>query len=559
MRNQYFLFFLLISIALTNNSSAQYVWKQRTAIGGIGRIGPYGFSILNKGYIGGGGDINYNNVRDFWEFDPATNLWTQKSDAPGFVRAVGSFVINGKGYITGGIQNVAGFNAQLWMYDPAINTWTTKASYPGVPIYGAVGFAIGTNGYFGIGNGGTRNGPCYTDFYQYDAITDSWSQKNNFPGPARYGTYGISLNGKAYVGFGVDDANNIYYNDWWQYDPLSDSWTAEANLPVGSREYISGFCIIGKIYVGVGGYQGTALNDFYEYDTNLNSWGKKANYGGGYRWADAGFAIGDTGYFGAGNDFTNNYNDFWEYIPVSLPSASFQSNDSTICANNCINFTDHSLNATSWLWSFPGATPSSSTDQNPLGVCYFVTGKYDVTLIASNSTGSDTLKLKNYITVNIAPLAPVITQVGDTLFCTTDPTYSSYQWYYYNSPIPGATDTFLLVSFNGNYNVKVTNENGCSVAVGINVIIGLHEVESNPYFTLYPNPVSSELTISMLKNLHNADMEIKDVLGRVLFQRVFDSAENKNQAIDFSDFTTGVYFITVGFAETKTTRRVIKE
>lgn len=35
-----------------------------------------GFSINSKGYIGTGYDGN--SKKDFWEYDPATNSWTQK-------------------------------------------------------------------------------------------------------------------------------------------------------------------------------------------------------------------------------------------------------------------------------------------------------------------------------------------------------------------------------------------------------------------------------------------------------------------------------------------------
>jgi len=60
------------------------------------------------------------------------------------------------------------------------------------------------------------------------------------------------------------------------------------------------------------------------------------------------------------------------------PVAAFQSSDSAFCSATCINFFDLSSNATSWQWFFPGATPSSSTDQNPTNICYDSSASFDV-------------------------------------------------------------------------------------------------------------------------------------------------------------------------------------
>ena len=39
----------------------------------------------------------------------------------------------------------------FWEYDPAANTWTQKADFGGTARYGAVGFSIGSKGYIGTG------------------------------------------------------------------------------------------------------------------------------------------------------------------------------------------------------------------------------------------------------------------------------------------------------------------------------------------------------------------------------------------------------------------------
>lgn len=75
-------------------------------------------------------------------------------------------------------------------------------------------------------------------------------------------------------------------------------------------------------------------------------------------------------------------------LACGAPFASFEPSDTLICSGNCLTFTDRTTNGpTEWSWSFPGANPSSSTEQNPSGICYPAPGRYRVELIASNARG----------------------------------------------------------------------------------------------------------------------------------------------------------------------------
>ena len=111
---------------------------------------------------------------------------------------------------------------------------------------------------------------------------------------------------------------------------------------------------------------------------------------------------------------TNNWeaeDRLWaEIVPVA-PTANFTSDTQTVDVGGTVNFTDTSTdNATSWLWSFTGGTPSTSVAQNP-AVVYNTPGQYEVSLEATNAYGSNTKTVPNYITVN----APV----GATYWLTT--------------------------------------------------------------------------------------------------------------------------------------------
>lgn len=87
------------------------------------------------------------------------------------------------------------------------------------------------------------------------------------------------------------------------------------------------------------------------------------------------------------------------YITVTLITADFTGTPTTVTLGNSVTFTDNSTcNPTSWSWSFPGGTPSSSTSQNPV-IAYSTAGTYSVTLTATNASGSDTETKTDYINV----------------------------------------------------------------------------------------------------------------------------------------------------------------
>jgi PKD repeat protein len=79
----------------------------------------------------------------------------------------------------------------------------------------------------------------------------------------------------------------------------------------------------------------------------------------------------------------------------SPPVADFIGTPTTVVVGNSVTFTDLSTNSpTSWSWSFPGGTPSSSTAQNPV-ITYNTVGQYAVTLVSANAGGNSAPVTKN--------------------------------------------------------------------------------------------------------------------------------------------------------------------
>jgi hypothetical protein len=197
----------------------------------------------------------------------------------------------------------------------AQDTWTQKADFGGTARFGAVGFSIGSKGY--VGTGSAFNSGHKIDFWEYDPSTNAWTQKANFGGPGRDLAVGFSIGSKGYIGTGSTDVG--FVNDFWEYDPATNTWTQKADFGGTGRSAAAGFSIASKGYVGTG-YNGSYLKDFWEYDPATNTWAQKADFGGTIRSVAVGFFIGSKGYIGTGDFFDGSwhyYNDFWEYDPAT--------------------------------------------------------------------------------------------------------------------------------------------------------------------------------------------------------------------------------------------------
>jgi PKD repeat protein len=228
--------------------------------------------------------------------------------------------------------------------------------------------------------------------------------------------------------------------------------------------------------------------------------------------------------------------------PVAIFSALNQ-----LCPGTCTDFLNLSTNATSYQWYFPGGNPSSSTDENPTGICYNTPGNYDVTLIATGPGGIDTIQLNNYITVFPYPPPQGIIQSGDTLFA--NPGAVVYQWYLNGNLIPGATDYFYVSSVTGDYNVVATDVNGCEVeAVFIGNPWSTHELNNENEIKVFPNPVTDKFTIqfrwlsgSKVKRGIALEISIYNVMGEKVMSIFCDLAPDGFCDIDCRLLPRGIY------------------
>ncbi len=133
-------------------------WSQKDDLPGPSRHHPFYFGIEGIAYVGFGHGDNVNGnlsvYNDFYQFDPATDEWTQLNDFPGEARVAGTqFDYNGKGYVLSGDGDNHSFmeEGEFWEYEPQSDEWTQLTSHPGSSRWAPGSFVIDDYVYFMCG------------------------------------------------------------------------------------------------------------------------------------------------------------------------------------------------------------------------------------------------------------------------------------------------------------------------------------------------------------------------------------------------------------------------
>ena len=272
---------------------------------GIARSWAVAFTVAGKGYVGTGYD-GANRKKDFWQYDPATNVWTQKADFGGTARyaAVG-LSINGKGYIGTGWDG--GSRDDFWMYDPYPNTWTQKSDVPGSFIGRTEAIAISFDqysGFVGLGRQ-SESDEGYSDMYEYIASADNWVARTNCPVPV-WSSVAFKINQMCYVGTGIFEFGFLdwHIKTFWSFNPAgSGTWTQLADFPGSGRGNAVGFSVGNRGYIGTGKNVDDGLeNDLWEYTPIANTWKIMPEIGENGRKNAVVFTIGGVAYIGTGYD-----------------------------------------------------------------------------------------------------------------------------------------------------------------------------------------------------------------------------------------------------------------
>ncbi|TAL58284.1 MAG: T9SS type A sorting domain-containing protein [Bacteroidetes bacterium] len=528
---------------------SQSSWTQKANFPAVGRIYATGFSIGLKGYIGLGMTTGLNQLKDFWEWDQASNIWTQKADfGAGATYGAAGFSIGTKGYI--GTATGASPNTQdLWEWDQAANVWTKRAFHPGAGSIYCVGFSIGAKGY--IGTGGY---PVANDFWEWDQATDTWTQKTNFGGTAREGAVGFSIGAKGYIGTGYD--GTAMTNDFWEWDQPTDTWTQKANFPGAVRWFAVGFSIGAQGYLGTGSdMSDIAMKDFWQWDQATNTWKQEPSYSGGITFAGVGFSIGNYGYIGVGRSSggkAGTYkNDFGEFCPACPPPCVLTaavSNAGTVCIGSSASIT--ASGGTNYSWN-TGATSATIVISPSVNTTY--------TVIVSDASGSCsdtaivTVPVKNCCTASAVfssdPSGTVC--VGAAVYISASGA-TTYSW------STGTTTANIVVnpSVTTTYSVTVTDASGCTGVSTITIPVdpgctttGISQINTDGLqVNIWPNPSDGIFNVEWLSRPiagQPLTIEVYNVFGEKVYSAEVIPINHEPLTINLSSHPNGIYFLRV--------------
>tara|TARA_B000000532_G_scaffold227918_1_gene207239 strand:+ start:1772 stop:3583 length:1812 start_codon:yes stop_codon:yes gene_type:complete len=227
-------------------------WSQLSNFPAAGRGYSYGVTVGNKAYMGLGSTFNGSFPNDWWEYDMDNDTWTQLSNFPGNGRNHPAMIPVGNKIYMGCGSNTSNLS-DWWEFDILQNSWTQKTSLPANDRHHPFYFGIGDFAYVGFGHGsspgpGTNSSTgvsIYNDFYRYDPSNDSWLRLNDFPSEARVAGTQFSYNNNGYVLSGDgDDHGPLSSGEFWEYNPLTDNWSQLPSHP-GDAIWAPGNFVIG--------------------------------------------------------------------------------------------------------------------------------------------------------------------------------------------------------------------------------------------------------------------------------------------------------------------------
>lgn len=213
------------------------------------------------------------------------------------------------------------------------------------------------------------------------------------------------------------------------------------------------------------------------------------------------------------------------------PYADFTYSTTVICPGDPVQFTNASLNATTFSWSFGQGSPSSSSLENP-SVVFPHSGTYTVSLVAIGSGGTDILTQNINIVVSDAPIAafspltnPIYIPNATAYFNNSSSNANNYNWDFGNGATSTDENPWMTYSTPGTYTVTLIAQNGLcgsdTATFDIEVInnVSVSENNLNEGIKLYPNPFKNSLIIEIkAQHEENTLLTIYDIVGQIVGQ-----------------------------------------
>ncbi len=240
-------------------------------------------------------------------------------------------------------------------------------------------------------------------------------------------------------------------------------------------------------------------------------------------------------------------------IISTLPVANYSASITEGCIPLTVVYSNSSsANATAWQWTFPGGTPSTSSDENP-SVSYTAVGVYEVTLIVSSKAGNDTLNMVDYISTQDVPTTNFeFSSISYFVyaFSNNSTDADSYVWDFGDGTMSTEENAEHTYVESGTYTVilSATNECGTSTYEEEIIIIETATIDGLDAFgglSISPNPNNGDFLISMsVAAAGEVYLEIYNIYGQKIQTISFQIGSGFNKLpIQLENPTPGAYLM----------------
>jgi PKD repeat protein len=238
--------------------------------------------------------------------------------------------------------------------------------------------------------------------------------------------------------------------------------------------------------------------------------------------------------------------------PPPPPLAASFVSDTVTCETYQVQYTDQSAGyPTGWYWEFPGGTPDTSREQNPV-ITYNTAGKYDVSLLVSRGNSSDSTLMEDYLDVYELPEV-AFSALEDQ--CINYPPFELTQ----GTPPggtysgPGVQNNFFnpYTAHLGTHTLVYTyiDEYGCANTAEQTIVVdactGVPENQGVQIVTL-PNPSQGSFKFSIMGMEDIMNLRIINSTGETVYKKEnIQVSGNYNTMIDLSGHSNGIYYINI--------------
>jgi hypothetical protein len=137
---------------------------------------------------------------------------------------------------------------------------------------------------------------------------------------------------------------------------------------------------------------------------------------------------------------------------------------------------------------------------------------------------------------------PTIIQHADTLTCNI---VGEYAWFSNNEFLENVTTQTYVAESSGQFQVRVTNENGCQSLLSDAVYViktSVIDLEFVKNIIVYPNPTDSKIKIEGLVEAAETLIQVFNGIGKKVYSQTVTSTQTE---IELTGFAPGVYILVV--------------